>query len=383
MKKIAYITNASADSGVGHQAMALYDRLAEKFPIDYFFLDGERGQMVTQVAEESKEKRGRRLGSWPGVLGSKTINWIRLARQLEHQLRSSSSPYIYHVTNQTLSFMNKNLRPAIVTVHDLIEVLSPQSVGSGLAARYLYSGIKRADQLITVSQYTAQTIHDYYGLPFERIAVIYNGVDEVFHPIYHFKQTITYHTWRQELKLPAAAKIVLLVSSDHPRKNVVTALRTFAKVRRADTSVYFIKVGQPGIAAGRETTLQEIDRLHLRPYIRLLGSVSLEQLNELYNLADVLLHPSRFEGFGLPPVQAMACGTPVVTANTTSLPEVVGQAGLVHEPDDVEGFALDVSEILSDQVLSKDLRQKGIQQAQHFSWDKAASSLSQIYQRWL
>ncbi len=132
--------------------------------------------------------------------------------------------------------------------------------------------------------------------------------------------------------------------------------------------------------------MKEIDGLSVRKSVRFVGNVSSERLNELYNLADVFIFPSRFEGFGLPPLQAMACGTPVITTNATSLPEVVGdndkfgeQAALVREVDDVDGLTEDILRVMSDVELVNSLRRKGIERAKKFSWQQTGEVVAKVY----
>jgi glycosyltransferase involved in cell wall biosynthesis len=375
--RVAYLTNAPEHSGVGHQATeikrALRTTTSDEAELTELHLDGVRGEL---------RQEGELVTSvhpWPRPLGAKTITWLRLGRRVKRHLHAAFYD-IVHATNQTLSFIRPEL-PLVVTVHDLIELLDPQQGWSRVAARYLYRGITSAQHLIAVSHYTATTVTTHLGIPPERITVIHNGVSTAFRPIRDFEHSIGYLKIRQELKLEPTHRVVLYVGSDHPRKNVLTALRAFAKYAERDLQAIFLKVGEPGIAAGREQLLQEIDRLQLRSRVRIVGSVSIERLNEIYNLADVLIFPSQLEGFGLPPLQAMAAGTPVITSNATSLPEVVGEAALLHDPADVEGVAVDIDRVLTDHKLAAELIKKGRERAQQFSWDKAARQTLGVYKK--
>lgn len=355
--KIAFLTNAAASSGVGHYATELAKELTNYVTLQEFSLMAHTGR-------------------WPWQ--KKTLSWMRRGRKLRRELRLGFD--VVHATNQTLSFVLPRGGPTMVTVHDLIEWLEPQHGFSGWAARYLYSGIVRASHVIAVSEYTKQTVIENFQLPAARVTVIPNGVSAVFHPIDAFSSTIGYKTLRQELKLPEQAKVVLYVGSDHPRKNVGTALRAFANWRRNCPEAVFLKVGEPGLAAGRVETLRVVDELGLRSVVRFIGAVAMERLNELYNVADVLIFPSRAEGFGLPLLQAMAAGTPVAAADTTSIPEVVGEAALLHRADDVAGFAASLQQVIEDTALANDLRQRGIERAKLFSWEKTAAQTLEVYQ---
>lgn len=360
--KIAYLTNAGPASGVGHYAHSLKNRLLKEQSL----------QMTEFNLSETS------LAPWPGMLGSKSIGWIRSGRRLKSQLSQFD---IVHATNQTLSFL-KPAKPFIITVHDIIELLQPQDKRAYFINKYLYSGISKASKLIAVSQYTKQTIQEYYGLPDEKITVIHNGVDETeFYPIEHFEQTIGYQTLRQELTLSDHHPIVLYVGSEHPRKNVGTALKAFANLCSKRPDAIFIKVGAPGIASGRAQFLDTVDELGIKDSVRIVNSASQLRLNEFYNIADVFIYPSKFEGFGMPPLQAMFAGTPVVCSNATSLPEIVGTAALTHESDDVDGFTASLLAITSDNALKDKLITTGQAQAKKFSWDENAVQTLAVYKQ--
>lgn len=369
--KIAYLTNSSPRSGVGSYASALKKALVVAGNTglrEYSLLD-------TRLLIDGEEKIT--VTKWPGVLGVKSVNWIRLGRKLP---RYFGEEKLVHATNQTLSFIKTN-KPMVVTVHDIIELLEPQDKKASMLNTYLLSGIPRAAHIVAVSHYTKKTIQDYYGLPSERITVIPNGVDTtMFHPIDNFSETIGYENLCRELKIAKGQPLVLYVGSDHPRKNVGVAVQAFAKFAEMHPQAVFIKVGEAGLSAGRELLLQEIDRLKLRESVRFVGNVTDERLNELYNLADVLIFPSRFEGFGLPPLQGMAAGTPVVCSNATSLPEVVGTAALIHDPMDVAGFADDLLRVVGDTQLQQHLVGAGLEQVKKFSWTNATQMTEKVYQ---
>ncbi|MEX1997114.1 MAG: glycosyltransferase family 1 protein [Candidatus Andersenbacteria bacterium] len=376
LPSVAYITNAGINSGVGQRALKVKEALQElEVPLIEFNIDGNQG--VVRRGDTTMFP----LYHLPGPLGAKTITWIRLGRKVRYFLTTVSHHQLWHATNQTLSFVLERAVPAVVTVHDIIELLEPQTPLSGLAARYLYSGIRRARHIITVSKYTSSTLQQYYGISAAKISVIPNGVGEEFHVIPDFKQTVGYLTLQQELKIRASNLVVLYVGSDHPRKNVVTAVRAFAQVAAHRPELVFLKVGEPGVASGRAALLQEIDRLGIQEKVRFVGQVTSAKLNELYNLAAMLLYPSRFEGFGLPPLEALAAGTPVLTANTTALPEVVGRAALLRSPSDTAGFAHDIEQLLAQPALARELRTRGLARARQFSWKAAAQQELDVYRQ--
>lgn len=374
MIRVAYITNATPRSGVGYRAEKIAHHLGQypEVSLTKYLIDSERGALFENQQEVYRQY------SLPGVISSKPISWLRLGRRLRKHLQQQPTS-IWHATNQTLSFMVHRSQPAVVTVHDLIELLEPQSWAGGILAHYLYRGIKEASHIIAVSHYTAQTLQKHLAIPREKITVIHNGVDSDFHPIDNFRSSLAYHTLAQELKITSDHQVVLYVGSDHPRKNVVTALRAAGQVMAKNNKLIFLKVGEPGIEAGRAQLLTAIDELGLRDRVRLLGGVLGERLNELYNLADVFIYPSYFEGFGLPPLQAMAAGAPVITSTASSLPEVVGDAALLHNPDDIHAFAQSLERILTDSTEAARLREAGLARAKQFTWEQAAAAEVEVY----
>lgn len=378
MKKIAYLTNAPAQSGVGYRAAkianTLHHHYANQFTLIPYFIDGKNRALYLNQARIATQ------AALPPFFKSKTISWIQLGHRVRRYLRTQPTQ-IWHATNQTLSFITAKHHPSLVTVHDLIELQEPQSRFGSLAARYLYRGIKRADQIIAVSRYSAKQLQATLGVNPDKITVIPNGVDADFHPISNFANSIGAAALRQELKISPSAIIVLLVSSDHPRKNSLTALRAFVRARQQDSRLVFVKVGAAGLPAGREQLLAEIDRLKVRPHVRIVQDVTIERLNDLYNLASVLIFPSRAEGFGLPPLQAMAAGTPVVAAGSTSIPEVVGQAGVLYQADDIDSFTRSITKIIGDASYAAKLRAAGLKRAALFSWERAAAAEAALYQR--
>ncbi|HLC49509.1 MAG TPA: glycosyltransferase family 1 protein [Candidatus Andersenbacteria bacterium] len=358
MKTIGLITNASEHSGVGSRAYQLFRHMGkqEDFEISFVMLDGSNNSLV-------------RL---PGFLGSKSVSWIRLARRVPQF-------DMYDISNQTLSFMAKKRHPSIVTVHDIIELIDPQAPKAYLLNKYLMSGITYADRIIAVSQYTKKTIQDYFTMDESTITVIPNGIDEAYCRIQNFKSSIAYQELLRNLKISDRSPIVLSVGSEHPRKNMKTILGTVSLLKKQFPNILLIKVGDAGLLSGRKETLNYIDQLALQDNVQLLGNISNELLNELYNIADVLLFPSRHEGFGLPPLEAMAAGCPVVCSNSTSLPEVVGNGAIMHDPDDTGEFAKSIARIVSDVDFKTALLTKGKERVKEFSWRKAAQQTLELY----
>lgn len=363
--QVNYITNSRPWSGVGYRAQEIAKRLPEHgFELNTIFLDGENPSFK----------------KWLGPLGSKSINWIRQAKQLG----KNDKQVLTHLTAQNLSFMVAKNHPVVLTVHDLIELKDPQSKMAAWLNKYLYSGLEKADRIIAVSGFTKQQIVSQWPEAEKKITVIYNGVDDHFFPIEDFENSLAHHDLLRELNIPAEAKIVLYVGSEHPRKNLSVALEAFAKL--PDKDAVFIKIGSAGLASGRKETKKKIAKLGLENRIRFVEQIKTEDLNFYYNLADAFIFPSKLEGFGLPPLQALAAGTPVVCSNAASLPEVVGNgyehgpvAALTCSPDDVECFASHLSEVLINQKKAQELRALGLERTAMFSWDDSAAQVAAVY----
>jgi len=197
------------------------------------------------------------------------------------------------------------------------------------------------------------------------------------------KSSLGYHEFMRQYEIPDNAKIMLYVGSDHPRKNLNGLAEILAKVLKVVPNCFLIKVGEPGVKKGREQFLKKLDDLGIRKHVKFTGVVSDEKLQTIYSLADVFVFPSFQEGFGVPPLEAMACGCPVVCSNVTSLPEVVGDAGILLDPKDIDEFAKSVTKVLLNNDFAKQLQAKGLERVKTFSWNDIVSETEKIYERML
>jgi glycosyltransferase involved in cell wall biosynthesis len=177
--------------------------------------------------------------------------------------------------------------------------------------------------------------------------------------------------------LPAGRRWILYVGSEQPRKNFVGLIRAFAELHRTRPDLALLKVGQPEVLEQRERARSAAHALGVADAIYFIGHAS-QNLRELYNLADLFVFPSLYEGFGLPPLEAMACGTPVICSNRTSLPEVVGEAALICEPDPV-AMASAMARVLDDPGLARDLARRGRRHAEMQSWARVAEVTRETY----
>ncbi len=378
-KHIALVTNAGEHSGVGSRAFHLAHAIGEQddLQVSLVMLDGKNNGIVQYTSRVVPiEGKHKHLTALPGFLGSKSISWIRLAKHI---------PVfdLYDISNQTLSFIAKKRHPNIVTVHDIIELTNPQERKARMLNRYFMSGIPSADRIVAVSEYTKRQLLEHFRMDNKNITVIPYGIDAAYHEIPNFRSTIAYRELLQTFKVREGSDgnspIILVVGSEHPRKNMQTVLATMEQLKKQFPNILLIKVGDAGLLSGRQKTLDFIEKFDLAAHVKLVGNISSERLNELYNLADVLLFPSYLEGFGMPPLEAMAAGCPVICSNAASLPEVVGDGALMHDPDDVQAFADSIVRIVSDPATKQLLVEKGKENAARYSWNKAAQQTLTLY----
>jgi len=267
---------------------------------------------------------------------------------------------------------------ALLTVHDLTFMVHPETADAGLR-RYLNAAVprslRRADMVLVDSRATADDLRRLLGLPAGRARLLYPGVDQRFRPL----PAAEVEPARAALGLPA--EFLLFVSTIEPRKNLVRLIGAFGRLTRAHPEW----AGLSLVIAGRRGWMYEevfaaVARHGLGERVRFLDFVADAQLPALYNLARAFVYPSLYEGFGLPALEAMACGTPVVTAAVSSLPEVTGDAAVLVDPQDEGAIADGIARALAD---SARLRASGPARAAQFSWAEAGRSLVAIYRELL
>ncbi len=256
----------------------------------------------------------------------------------------------------------------LLTVHDLTFLIYPEAAEPRLQrylARVLPRSLRRADLVLVDSRATRADVMRLHGVPAERIAVVYPGVGTQFCRL----PPAAVQAVRERLGLPAA--FLLFVGTLEPRKNVPRLLEALALLPDAP----------PLVIAGRKGWLYDdifvaVERLHLQQRVQFLDFVADADLPALYNMAQVFVYPSLYEGFGLPVAEALACGTPVVTTAAGSLPEVTGDAAIIADPHRPASIAAAIQQALHD---TPRLRAAGIRQARRFPWEQSARALLACY----
>jgi glycosyltransferase involved in cell wall biosynthesis len=264
---------------------------------------------------------------------------------------------------------------SVITVHDLVFVMYPDLLTKQSARYYgqIDEAVRDSDAIIAVSQATKMDVIRLLGVSEKKITVIYESASPIFRPLN--KEEVAE---RVRARFGLSDDFILFVSTIEPRKNVPNLLRAFRLLLdNYHPQAKLVLVGEKGWLF--EDVFELADTLKLNEDALFLGRVTTEELLWLYNSAQALVQPSLYEGFGLPPLEAMACGTPVVTSNVSALPEVVGDAGVLVDPHDVDALAVAIWRILGDEQLRASLIEKGFRRAAVFSWDKAAQETLSLY----
>ncbi|MCS6950351.1 MAG: glycosyltransferase family 4 protein [bacterium] len=256
----------------------------------------------------------------------------------------------------------------VVTVHDLNFEVSPQTIHPFRRAylrRMTRWSVQRAKRVIAISGATASDILRLYGMPSEKVVVIPYGLDAMFNP--HHARALE-PAVRQRYALPA--RFLLFVGTLEPRKNLPRLLEAFALAQQQAELPPLVLAGAPGWQHQKIRALAQ--RLNIEERVVFAGYIPREHLPGVYAAATALLYPSLYEGFGLPPLEAMGCGTPVLASNTSALPEVVGDGGLLVNPLHVSEIAEGILRLALEEELRQQLAERGIARARRFRWDEAA-----------
>jgi glycosyltransferase involved in cell wall biosynthesis len=306
-------------------------------------------------------------------------NFPRSVRQQEtdivHIVEAAEAHMVY--------WLRGSAKRTVVTCHDLINYFYSDnrvaSVQLPLVSHQMWlhgiRGMRYADRVVAVSAATAKDAVQILNLAPDRISVVPNAVDTVFQPLPE-KQV---QTIRQQYGILPNTFCLLNVGSDHRRKNLLNILQSLAVLKQVGLSLVFWKVGSDFTTEQKEL----IQQLQLEEVVRYWGKPDRASLVQLYNAADVLVSPSLFEGFGMTLLEAMACGTPVITSNVSSMPEVVGDSGLLVDPNSPQAIADAVLRLYTDRTLYADLVEKGFARVKPITWQNTAEQVATIYEKLL
>jgi len=314
------------------------------------------------------------------LLGNDTS--VRSYFQYRSILRSLNCDVV-HIPN--LFWLPRNLPcPYVMTVHDVLDHMYRARDQSGLkrSLHFLLTrrALKAAARLFAVSNFTKNEVEKLFDIPAARIEVVYNAIDERF---------LRGHASETDRQMLAERYLInypflLYAGRISPHKNVVRIIEAFSALK-AELEKDGIFPGLKLIIIGDELSKhpdlrRTVIRSRMQNDVRFMGFVPIEVLRIFYDAAKTFIFPSLYEGFGLPPLEAMAHGTPVVTSNTSSLPEVVGNAAVLVNPDNVFEIMRALHRVLLDQGLRDKLKLRGYEQAKRFSWDASARQIHRVYQ---
>jgi glycosyltransferase involved in cell wall biosynthesis len=349
--------------GVGwHAAHLLEAMLALKEDVDY----------VGYLRPGSL--RDGRPANWPA---GDRLCWAEVARWRMSRRGRHDGLDLYHGLNFKLHTTGRY--GGVVTIHDLWLERHPEYstkfFGQRASSRRARATAHRARVVITVSRFSAREITSLYGVPPERVVVIHNGVADTFQPV---TDDGTMQALRRSIGIPDAG-FLLFVGGADPRKNHRTFLEAVDRCLPSlgDRAVVLVGDAVHPFGDYRETA----GRLGLTSLVRCPGRMSRRDLRVLYSYADIFVFPSLYEGFGMPVLEAMACGAPVITSATSALPEVAGDAAVLVNPEDADALSRAIAEVLEDRGRRERLRGSGFARARTFTWHDAAARTHALYRR--
>jgi glycosyltransferase involved in cell wall biosynthesis len=267
---------------------------------------------------------------------------------------------------------------SVVTIHDCIHLMFPQYLPNRFAYAYakaqLWTAAHRSDRILTVSETSKLDILRRFHVPADKVTVVYNAIDERL-AVPPDDEEFERVRARYQLKDPFA----LYVGNIKPHKNLERLIDAFHELRQepAFESLKLVIIGDE--ISKYQGLRRAVHRHKLHKHVRFFGFVPLGTLSALYRLASIFVFPSLYEGFGLPPLESMYFGTPVVTSNVSSLPEVVGDAAVLVDPYDTASIAEGMRRALTDQDLRAWLRERGLARAREFSWEQSVGRIREVY----
>jgi glycosyltransferase involved in cell wall biosynthesis len=298
------------------------------------------------------------------------IGWMQL---LASRALKDVRPDVAHFTNGMIP--PSAPVPTVVTIHDMSLRLHPQChpVRRLLINRPLLSlAIRSAARIVTVSHSARRDLLRLHGIDPNRVSVVHEAAAPAFRPI---ANRATLDEVRKRYGLPP--RFVLYVGTIEPRKNLPRLMQAFASARAQGIPHHLVCAGPYGWSSRDLTDV--VDRLRLRHVVHFTGYVPVNDLPAIYNLGDMFAFPSVYEGFGLPVVEAMACGTPVVTSNTSSLDEIASGAAETVDPYDVDALSAAFVRLARDAGWRRELSRRGFERARQFSWSRTAREMLAIY----
>lgn len=358
--KVGLVNDYPPATGIGNYAFSLFSELKDMGEdIDMLYL-----QYKEPLDVPDSRIRVIKTPFKPPVL-TKTLNWYYYFPK-----RVPGGYDIYHVSSQYLGKVAKYRKPCIASCMDIFPAILEHDYPYPLRlmVKKVLRYLGNADAIIAISEYSKKLLVDRLDIPESKVHAVHLGVDTgVFRPMEkeHAKRT---------LGLPEDSRIMLHVGSEEPRKNIPALINAFHGLQKGIPEALLLRAGER-----RKATREHIKKLGLEKKVRYCQGLSKEELALLYNAADVFVLPSFNEGFGLPVLEAMACGTPAMIANAGSLPEIVDDNRFLVDPADSDALEKRMEDMLADEGLQKSAAEYGLARAESFSWKKTAEKTLEIY----
>lgn len=285
---------------------------------------------------------------------------------------------LYLVPQNGIGLPAQKKCPFVVTIHDLIPYVYPETVGKGYLKVFLEEMpriIEMADLIITVSKCSKLDIQRIFKVPDEKIAITHEAAEAIYKPM---DKAVAKKYLKDNYGLEG--KLILYLGGFSPRKNVKGLINAFYEIHKDISEDY--KLVFPGKQSRDFKDMKLLgEALNLKARIEYPGFVPVEDLPFFYNAAELFVYPSFYEGFGLPPLEAMACGTPTITSNISSIPEVVGKSALLYNPFNSMELAELMFKVLTNEKLAEEYSLKGITRAKKFTWKKTALETIKLFKR--
>ncbi|HMQ52704.1 MAG TPA: glycosyltransferase family 1 protein [Anaerolineae bacterium] len=359
---------AQKHAGLGRYAAEVARALAEDGAVKLSLFYNREGQAELPADLDRLPQRTVNIGNKPWRMA---VLLSQLSRRPMDRVFGATE--LFHATNHLLAHF-KQAR-TVFTLHDLIFLHYPEYhmfYNRWYLTLAMPHFLRAADLIIVPSACTKRDAQKFYGLPEDKIKVIYEAAGPHFQPI---RQAEAVDRVRRKYGLPE--RFLLHVGTIEPRKNLTRLLDAFHALLGEEPELRLVLVGKKGWLY--ESFFQRLQALGLQERVIFPGFVDEAELPAFYQLAQVFVYPSFYEGFGLPPLEAMSCGAAVVSSQAASLPEVVGEAGLMVDPADTGALTRALRRVLLDAELRRKLQKRSLEQAQRFSWAKAAQMLVEAY----
>ncbi len=356
----------SVFTGIGRYTRSLYNATRENDLADIWYF--VNGTVQREMPAQGNKMRSQNLPEWIRPLAHQLrLAWVeyRLSRIIE-----DGEFDVYHETSLFPIYRGRSI-PTVMTLYDLSMILFKECHPSSKVAffeRNFHKRLTYADHILTLSDFIRDEIVNILKLPDDIVTTIPLAADKIF----SLRKKTDVTSYLKDKKI--SGQYILTVGTHEPRKNLTMVARALANLK---VNVTWVSAGWSGWSNNElacELTRLGLSNRHLR-----IGHISDEELVLLLNGATVLVYPSLYEGFGLPVLEAMASGCPVICTNTASLPEVVGGAAVMFEPNDLADLSTNLSKILSDESYQQQLSQSGLRQSNNFSWTNTATQTTRVF----